>query len=148
MEEVSIIGVDLAKIAFQLHGAAADGAVVFRKKLSRLQFARFMTDHPACDVAMEACPSAHRWARELSAYRTDHCARSRNLRAADGPVPAWPRFCRLARVGAAATFFWRETEAGENIEDGAAGHPTTACHRRDGGGPLGPAPWRTSKPLA
>lgn len=47
MEEVSIIGVDLAKNVFQLHGAAADGVVVFRKKLSRLQFARFMTDHPA-----------------------------------------------------------------------------------------------------
>ena len=68
MEEVSIIGVDLAKNVFQLHGAAADGAVVFRKRLSRLQFARFMTDHPACDVAMEACPSAHHWARELTAH--------------------------------------------------------------------------------
>jgi len=68
MEEVTIIGVDLAKNVFQVHGAAADGSVVFRKKLSRLQFARFMTDHPACDVAMEACPSAHHWARELSAY--------------------------------------------------------------------------------
>ena len=41
MEEVSIIGVDLAKNVFQLHGAAADGSVAFRKKLSRPQFARF-----------------------------------------------------------------------------------------------------------
>jgi hypothetical protein len=38
MDEVSIIGVDLAKNVFQLHGAAADGSIVFRKKLSRLQF--------------------------------------------------------------------------------------------------------------
>ena len=38
MKEVSIIGVDLAKNVFQLHGAAADGTVVFRKKLSRPQF--------------------------------------------------------------------------------------------------------------
>ena len=68
MEEVSIIGVDLAKNVFQLHGAGADGAVVFRKKLSRQQFARFMADHAACDVAMEACPSAHHWARELTAH--------------------------------------------------------------------------------
>ena len=68
LEEVSIIGVDLAKNVFQLHGAAADGAIVFRKKLSRLQFARFMADHPACEVAMAACPSAHHWAREFSAY--------------------------------------------------------------------------------
>ncbi len=68
MEEVTIIGVDLAKNVFQVHGAAADGEVVFRKKLARPQFARFMSDHPACEVAMEACPSAHHWARELSAY--------------------------------------------------------------------------------
>ncbi len=42
MEEIYIIGVDLAKNVFQLHGASADGAVLFRKKLSRPQFARFM----------------------------------------------------------------------------------------------------------
>ena len=66
VKEVSIIGVDLAKNVFQLHGAAADGTVVFRKKLSRPQFGRFMRDHPACEVAMEACPSAHHWARELT----------------------------------------------------------------------------------
>lgn len=68
MEEVTIIGVDLAKNLFQLHGAAADGTVVFRKKLSRPQFARFMANHPACEVAMEACPSAHHWAREISRH--------------------------------------------------------------------------------
>ena len=66
MGEVSIIGVDLAKNVFQLHRAAADGSFVFRKKLSRPQFARFMADHPACEVAMEACPSAHHWARQLT----------------------------------------------------------------------------------
>jgi hypothetical protein len=60
MEEVTIIGVDLAKNVFQLHGAAGDGSVVFRKKLSRPQFARFMAQPPPCLVAMEACASAHR----------------------------------------------------------------------------------------
>lgn len=44
MEEVTIIGVDLAKNVFQVHGAAADGSVVYRKKLSRLQFSRFMAE--------------------------------------------------------------------------------------------------------
>ena len=39
MGEVAIIGVDLAKSVFQVHGAAADGSVEFRKKLSRPQFA-------------------------------------------------------------------------------------------------------------
>lgn len=65
MKEVTIIGVDLAKNVFQLHGAASDGAVVFRKKLSRPQFHRFMSEHPRCLVAMEACGGAHHWAREM-----------------------------------------------------------------------------------
>jgi transposase len=66
MKEVTIIGVDLAKNVFQLHGAAADGSVVFRKKLTRVQFHKFMSCHPACLVAMEACGSAHYWAREMA----------------------------------------------------------------------------------
>lgn len=49
----------------ELHEAAADGTVVFRKKLSRLQFCRFMEDQPACVAAMEACASFHNWAREM-----------------------------------------------------------------------------------
>ena len=68
MGEISIIGVDLAKNVFQVHGAAADGSVVFRKKLSRPQFARFMSEQPACVVAMEACASAHHWAREMARH--------------------------------------------------------------------------------
>jgi len=68
MEEVSIIGVDLAKNVFQVHGAAADGSVLFRKKLSRPQFTRFMAQHPPCRVAMEACASAHHWARQMSRH--------------------------------------------------------------------------------
>jgi transposase len=66
MGEVTIIGVDLAKNVFQLHGAAADGSVVFRKKLSRPQFARFMAQQPPCLVAMEACAGAHHWARQMA----------------------------------------------------------------------------------
>lgn len=66
MGEATIIGVDLAKNVFQLHGAASDGSVVFRKKLSRPQFARFMAEQPPCLVAMEACASAHYWAREMA----------------------------------------------------------------------------------
>jgi transposase len=65
MKEISIIGVDLAKNVFQLHGAATDGTVVFRKKLSRPQFQRFMAEHPQCLVVLEACGGAHHWAREL-----------------------------------------------------------------------------------
>lgn len=66
MKEVTIIGVDLAKNVFQVHGAATDGSVVFRKKLTRVQFHKFMLGHPACIVAMEACGSSHYWAREMA----------------------------------------------------------------------------------
>ena len=64
MDEVTTIGINLAKNVFQLHGAAADGSVVFRNKLSRPHFQRFMSEHPRCVVAMEARGGAYRWARE------------------------------------------------------------------------------------
>lgn len=65
MGEVSIIGLDLAKSVFQAHGAAADGSVVFRRKLSRVQLLRFLAEQPPCVVAMEACASAHHWGRKI-----------------------------------------------------------------------------------
>ena len=68
MKDVEIIGVDLAKQVFQLHGATADGSVVFRKKLSRKQFPIFMRGHPPCIVAMEACATAHHWGRMLAEF--------------------------------------------------------------------------------
>ncbi|GAW36925.1 hypothetical protein RA2_04000 [Roseovarius sp. A-2] len=68
MEDVTLIGVDLAKRVFHLHGAAGDGSVVFRKQLSRLQFAKFIEDHPRCVVAMEACGSAHHWGRLIAGF--------------------------------------------------------------------------------
>lgn len=71
MEEVSIVGVDLAKQVFQVHGAASDGKVVFRKKLSRAQFPRFMAGLRPCMVAMEACGTAHYWGRELASFGHD-----------------------------------------------------------------------------
>jgi transposase len=54
-----IIGVDIATRVFQAHGAAADGSVVFRKKLSRSHFLSFLAAQPRCTVAMEACATAH-----------------------------------------------------------------------------------------
>ena len=65
MNNVSIIGIDLAKHSFQLHGAGADGSVQFRKKLSRAKLRGFLELHPRCVVAMEACGSAHYWGREF-----------------------------------------------------------------------------------
>lgn len=66
MGEVSTIGLDLAKTVFQAHGADASGTVVFRKK-RRDQLLGFFSSQPRCVVAMEACASAHYWAREIAA---------------------------------------------------------------------------------
>lgn len=60
-----LISVDLAKSVFQLHGTSMTGDVKFRKKLSRGQFLHFMSEHAPSLVVMEACGSAHYWAREL-----------------------------------------------------------------------------------
>ena len=65
MDEVSIIGIDLAKRSFQLHGARADGSVAFRRHLSRGKVLGFLATQPRCVVAMEACASAHYWGREI-----------------------------------------------------------------------------------
>ena len=65
MKEISIVGLDLAKRVFQVHAAGNDGAVVLRRKLSRGQVLAFFTDLPRCIVAMEACATAHYWAREI-----------------------------------------------------------------------------------
>jgi transposase len=62
----TMIGVDLAKSVFQLHGASMTGRLKFRKKLSRQGFADFMAKHPPAVVVMEACGSAHYWARAMS----------------------------------------------------------------------------------
>ena len=65
MEEASIIGIDLAKRSFQVHGAKADGSVAYRKKLSRGKVLSFLASQPKCVVAMEACASGHYCGREI-----------------------------------------------------------------------------------
>ena len=65
MNEISIIGLDLAKNVFQIHGAGPNGNVVLRKKLNRGRLLAFFADLPICVVAMEACASAHYWGREI-----------------------------------------------------------------------------------
>ena len=63
MEQVIIIGIDLAKNSFQLHGARADGSVAFRKKVSRVKLLDFVAEQPRCTVA--TCGGAHHRGREI-----------------------------------------------------------------------------------
>ncbi len=61
------IGVNLTKHVFQLHGVGPDGSVVLRRKLRRSQVITFFAKLAPCLVGMEACATAHHWARELRA---------------------------------------------------------------------------------
>src|SRR6188472_4145297 len=64
--QVSTIGVDLAKNVFQVHGVDSAGKVVITRQLRRKQAIDFFSKIPACPVGMEACGTAHHWAREVS----------------------------------------------------------------------------------
>ncbi len=64
--QVSTIGLDLAKQVFQVHGIDSDGAVVLRRRLRRSEVVMFFSTLPSCLVGIEACATAHHWARELS----------------------------------------------------------------------------------
>ena len=64
--ETTTIGIDLAKSVFQVHGVDAVGAVTIRKKLRRSEVLKFFVSLEPCLVGMEACATAHFWARELS----------------------------------------------------------------------------------
>lgn len=67
MDQLTTIGIDLAKTVFQIHAIDADGAVVLKRKLRRAQVLEFFARRDPCLVGMEACAGAHYWARELTA---------------------------------------------------------------------------------
>ncbi|MBV8061987.1 MAG: IS110 family transposase, partial [Nevskia sp.] len=60
------MGVDLAKGVFQVHAVDQQGAVVVRKALRRAKLLAWFAKLPPCLVGMEACATAHYWARELT----------------------------------------------------------------------------------
>ena len=65
MTKADTIGIDIAKNVFHLHGATANGAVVFQRKLSRGRLLDYLAGIAPCLVAMEACSGAHHWGREI-----------------------------------------------------------------------------------
>ena len=71
MKNISIVGIDLAKHVFQLHAIDAHGRKIFGKSVSRQQLRLTLSQMPPCQVAMEACGSAHYWAREIRAMGHD-----------------------------------------------------------------------------
>ncbi len=67
MADLDLVGIDLAKNVFQLHGCSSAGEVVFRKRLRRNKLLSFVGKLPACTIAMEACSGSHYWGREFEA---------------------------------------------------------------------------------
>ena len=68
MSDISTIGIDLSKHVFQLHGVDGAGQVVLCRRMRRGQVAGFFAALPPCLVGMEACGTAHFWAREIAAF--------------------------------------------------------------------------------
>src|SRR3712207_1915740 len=62
----TMIGLDIAKSVFQLHGIDASGQVQLKRKLRRSELIPFLEQQPRCTVVMEACGASHHWARVLS----------------------------------------------------------------------------------
>ena len=66
MNMISTIGLDIAKNSFSVHGFDAKGVTVLTKELKRAQVASFFAKLEPCCVGLEACASAHYWAREIA----------------------------------------------------------------------------------
>jgi transposase len=66
--KVTTVGVDLAKNVFQVHVVNEHGKTVIKKQLKRDQVAHFFVNLPSCLIGMEACGSAHYWARKLQDF--------------------------------------------------------------------------------
>jgi transposase len=71
MDEFNTLGIDIAKHVFQLHGVDGAGKVVLCRRLRRNQVTAFFAALPPCLVGMEACGTAHFWAREIAALGHD-----------------------------------------------------------------------------
>jgi len=66
--KITTVGIDLAKSVFQVHGVDGHGKPALKKQLKREQMAAFFANLPPCLIGMEACGSAHHWARKLEGF--------------------------------------------------------------------------------
>lgn len=70
--KITTIGTDLAKNVFQVHGVDERGKAVLRKQLKRKDVVKFFANLERCVIGMEACGSAHYWARKTSSARSSN----------------------------------------------------------------------------
>ena len=70
-QTISVRGIDIAKLVFHVIGMDNAGHVVLRKRLARSELPRFIANMPPLRIGMEACGSAHYWARRFRAHGHD-----------------------------------------------------------------------------
>jgi transposase len=64
-QQMSVLGIDIAKLVFHVVGMDDTGVVVFRKRIARSELLTFIASLPPLRIGMEACGSAHYWARRF-----------------------------------------------------------------------------------
>jgi len=68
VEKISVLGIDLAKEVFQVHGNDSGGRCVLKKQLKRKELSEFIANLPTCLIGMEACGGANFWARKFQGF--------------------------------------------------------------------------------
>ncbi|HVY52936.1 MAG TPA: IS110 family transposase [Gammaproteobacteria bacterium] len=68
MRNIKVLGIDLAKNVFQLHGTDAKGKQILRKRFNRMQLIEFVSNLSPCIIGIEACTGAHYWGRLFERY--------------------------------------------------------------------------------
>jgi hypothetical protein len=113
--QITTIGLDIAKNVFQVHGIDASEKVVVRKQLRRSQVLAFFKALPPCLMGMEACATAHYWARELT--KLGH-----RVRAAERGGPVDDRLRQSAVPAPRGFRNWRfRPDASERVGDQGGG---------------------------
>ncbi|KTC82028.1 IS110 family transposase [Legionella cincinnatiensis] len=65
MKNITLLGIDLAKEVFQLHGVNEHGKKILGKKVKRSELPTLITNLPSCKIVMEACGSSNYWSRKF-----------------------------------------------------------------------------------
>jgi len=66
--QINVLGIDLAKSVFQLHGVDVNHRAVLKKQLSRAKLPEFIAKLPPCLILMESCVGAHAWGRKFKSF--------------------------------------------------------------------------------
>jgi hypothetical protein len=104
--QITTSGLDIAKKVFQVHGIDATEKVVVRKQLRRSQVLAFFKALLPCLIGMEACATAHYWARELTIEQTRHLNGLLGPTIGKGPIEFQCVFSTLSHFFAAVSKSW------------------------------------------